>query len=356
MIKKIIIILMLALLNACPVIAYEIVWERTSGPYGGYIEPYVENNISWLNYKKIIATYESGNLVVYRTTQGRGVAKSVDGGITWSMMSGDPNDSSNDGLVHKTTSTLCFDPSDSSRIFAGTVGMLYMTEDAGVNWSAIGNTLSNKTVYSIAVDGNKIFAVFFGDLYRLDLDDVSPTWESIDSSFAFSTRTITHDPINQRLYAVCHSPAFYVSTNEGDSWSLKWSKPSAQTSGYFVEMIKYPSSTEIYVEDGKNVVRSIDGGETWIDDLKYSDYRYNLAINPGNPDFAFSFYGTDYTKLKRTTDHGASWAIKNSGLPTITSGGPRYTAELIVPNPDYPGSPSVFVVSSNGLYLINSIN
>ncbi len=366
--KKIILITLTILLitvclTVCPVYAYDINWQKTHGPYGGWLEPMLMQNFY---AKRIIATFDatsfSGNdfvlnkLILYSGTNGRGVAKSTDGGEHWIMM-----DPSLGGIAEKQVTILGFSPTDSATLFAGTYnGGLWMSTDSGSSWSQIDGTQGKRILdISVSVDNPSIIYTvlaqvtkFTGLPYKIDLS--VPTCEVLPLPGNMTIQSIRYDSYHDKLYATTKGgyPTWYLriysTTDDGATW-INEKAMSGQVSMRILEIFTPPPTSEVYVGRGPSAVYvSIDnaGAGGWIDSPGYDGHGEFLALNLDDQNFAFTIYNN---VVYRTTNHGSNWQIKNSGLPPVTDYGPLFSIRYILPNPKG-GPPAIFLHSSNGIY------
>ncbi|GAM11402.1 BNR/Asp-box repeat protein [Geobacter sp. OR-1] len=108
-------------------------------------------------------------------TSGRGIFKSINGGLSWSPV--------NNGLFTQAINTLAISPNyaDDQTIYAGTNnGGVFRSTDGGASWNIVnGGVSSNDTVTSLAISPNytidrTVFAgTMFGGIYKLT--SIAPT-------------------------------------------------------------------------------------------------------------------------------------------------------------------------------------
>jgi len=180
--------------------------------------------------------------VIYVGAAGGGVWKSADGGTTWTALT--------DSQSTLNTGALAIAPSNSSIIYAGTgdgtgstqsfygKGVLKST-DAGITWTLLGNSVFNRhNIAKVIVDptnANTVYvAVPGGGMNGLSgstgiwkSTDGGTTWANTTSSIDTNGRwaDVAMDPSNsQRLIATLAQTTakngLYVSTNGGGAWTL----------------------------------------------------------------------------------------------------------------------------------------
>jgi hypothetical protein len=97
------------------------------------------------------------------TGSGVGIAKSTDGGTTWSMIT--------DGLNMPIVYSMAIDPSNSQVVLAGTAGGVYKSADGGATWAHKGTG-----TYSVAFDTNHAGYVYATDTQLWKSTDDGETW------------------------------------------------------------------------------------------------------------------------------------------------------------------------------------
>jgi hypothetical protein len=152
-------------------------------------------------------------------TQGAGVFKSTDGGVTWSA--------ANSGLpANAIVQALAIDPSTPTTLYAGTgwndVGGVFKSTDGGGTWSAA-DTGPSAAVYSLAIDPSTprtLYAgTFGGGVFKST--DSGITWSAANTGLiAASVLVLAIDPgSSSTLYAGTDGDGVFKSTNSGGTWS-----------------------------------------------------------------------------------------------------------------------------------------
>jgi photosystem II stability/assembly factor-like uncharacterized protein len=190
---------------------------------------------------------------------------------------------------------IAFDPLNPDRAYCGTFGDgLWKTEDGGHTWNSVGKGLiSSSYVMSVSVspldrennNDNKFSKVYAGTepsaLYISD--DGGNSWEKIDAlnnlpsstSWSFPPRPWTHH--------------------------VRWIEPDANNPDYVF----------VAIEAGA-LVKSFDGGRTWIDRVKHGPYdSHTLYTHPKAPKRLYSSAGDGYFE---SFDYGESWNTPTEGL------------------------------------------
>lgn len=215
---------------------------------------------------------------MFAGTWGPGIFKSTDGGKTWSPVNvGFPSTITTGGFSGLPVSTLVFDPTNSSVVYAGFFdgGGVYKTVDGGRNWTAQNSGLSTNalSVFSIAIDPGTPQTIYVGTL----------------------------------------GPGAYKSTTGGQSWTAL--QPLGQ-SGYSAFVALDPkTSTTVYVVGAFGLSKSTNGGQNFSilpPPGEFGTNFYSLAIDPANTTILYA--GTYSAGIFKSADGGQTWTTINSGL------------------------------------------
>ncbi|MCB0282434.1 MAG: T9SS type A sorting domain-containing protein [Calditrichaeota bacterium] len=140
-------------------------------------------------------------------------------------------DETNDGqpLDGNIITSLQVSPYDKNTVFAATapvnnIGGLYLTQNAGVSWTKLSNSLPDNLIMDIAFDSkdpNTVYLVYdgfeSGHVFRSN--DLGNTWEDITANLPdIPTLTILVDPLNNNFLYVGNELGVYVSENKGAEW------------------------------------------------------------------------------------------------------------------------------------------
>ncbi len=252
-----------------------------------------------------------------------------DGGLWSSRNNGDTTVAHNDGLATRQFYTIALDQVNTNRMLAGSQDNgTSMRRGQSSTWSDVFggdgfdcaiNPLTPSTIY-VSFQLGFIFRARNGD-------EPNPEWFSIRPPFSnesppFAT-LLKMDPNDSRiLYSASHR--VFKTTDEGISWIAL---PTTTTDGS-----EWPTDTPLtdialtksnpavlMATNAINVFRSADGGLTWTD-ASTGHLTYDLEIDPRDASRAYacvlaSEEGTLRPRVYRTTDGGASWEIRDSGLP-----------------------------------------
>ncbi len=171
---------------------------------------------------------------------GEGVLKSTDGGNSWNKI--------NSGLKDLYVGTLRMDPKDNMTLFAGT-----------------GNNAC-----SILEEGNENN---FVGLYKTT--DGGNNWKRVINDYQISAVNIS--PNNSNIVYAAGNSGFFASTNAGETFSKLVKDdigygfgPDGIDAGFPIDLVVDPSDDlTVYINNyGGGVIKSIDGGKTWLDSSK----------------------------------------------------------------------------------------
>jgi photosystem II stability/assembly factor-like uncharacterized protein len=251
------------------------------------------------------------------------------------------------------------------RLFCGSDGGIYKSNNSANTWADISKGLSISQIYRIAVDpsdanriicgaqdngmNNLIGGVYnqwFGaDGFEGFVDPVTPTTiygeyqnggllKSTDNgqsvnfirpSGAGNGSWLTPylmDPTDHlTLYAGFAD--IWKSTDAGSSW-INLTGGLVRGSDYTQLIAVAPSNNQyVYAIKGGAFIRSHDGGKTWTDKATSQTYRSavsNFAVNPDNPNevwITIPGYSTD-EKVFKTLNGGDTWTNISGTLPNVS--------------------------------------
>ena len=114
----------------------------------------VNNGLTNLDVSSL-AIDPTNTQIIYAGTDGGGVFKSTDGGVSWAQM--------NTGLTNNKLYSLAIDPTNSQTIYAGIVGSgVLKSTNGGTNWSQMNTGLTTGNVQSLAIDPTNTQIIYAG--------------------------------------------------------------------------------------------------------------------------------------------------------------------------------------------------
>jgi photosystem II stability/assembly factor-like uncharacterized protein len=268
-------------------------WRTLSNVVGGGAQDnatnYTTSGLTWLPVWKNDGGWfvidPTDPRVMYAEGQNAYLAKSTDGGASWtSVTSGISGTTNWEGI-------LTMDPNDHLRLYYGTNRVLRTLDGCATAWTAVSQTLSGE-VSAIAVapsDSNRVYAATtVGSVYRTDDGGTTTTWTD-------KTGTLPGKPISSIWVDPASADQLLVSVGGLLSTGFPGGGGGASP---------------------QSVFQSTDGGTTWSDvsgDLPVISANAVLA----DPSSASMFYVATDGGVYRTTDGGAHWLPFDNGIPNV---------------------------------------
>jgi photosystem II stability/assembly factor-like uncharacterized protein len=263
-----------------------------------------------------------------RTSGGRFLSKSIDGGATWF-------DISPPGLSEWGVMEVCISPANHEVVYAATVNDgVYKSTDGGANWAPANDSLESYMCASLAADqitGALYLGLYMDGIYKST--DGGGSWRRISQNLLasyFGGLALTHD-----------SPptAFAVGTlgcfrqpREGTDWERLvtgipiWNKPGAiEIDRDIASSIYVCSFSPFYPPPAPcGLYLSTDSGANWTfrnNGLPADQVFDDLAISYGHDGGRRIFLGAGFEALPSSgiyysDDFGGNWDRCVAGLPT----------------------------------------
>lgn len=173
---------------------------------------------TWMNglgtFAWSLALSPTDSDLLYAGTMASGLFRSTDGGVSWSAPGA--------GLPDRHIRSLAVDPAHPSTLYAGTrFRSVYRSSSGGSVWNAANGHLRTASVYALEIDPLRTATLFAGT--RLGLfrsDDSGKRWIKRDQGIADPwIEGVAFDPRNTGVaWAVTHDGAVYRTSSQGDSW------------------------------------------------------------------------------------------------------------------------------------------
>jgi photosystem II stability/assembly factor-like uncharacterized protein len=199
--------------------------------------------------------------VLYAAGHDMFVIKSVDGGITWSLIDkGLPN-----GDVH----TIAVAANDPNTLYAWVVGAgLFRSKNGGESWQRVDDGPPNSNVLALAfvniptgMGGIYLYAGTADGLYRSP--DCFCGWNKVTSFFdSKSVYALAVDPTDPKVIFASTKDGLYRSKDGGASWQKLGNGPGVQ-----IAALTFDSTdpTTIYAASITGLVyRGTDSGNSWV--------------------------------------------------------------------------------------------
>ena len=272
--------------------------------------------------------------ILYVGTFGRGVYKSLDGGLNWQA--------ANNGLENWTIQSLTIRSSD-GMLFAGTYGSgIYRSSDGGLNWQPVNSPadgiLEKLIVYDIEIAPSQPATVFLsgrtqGECYSADCElfgylykstDNGLTWARVwDSQLMFTNGDYSYDievdPTSEQIvYFTAHRNGVYKSVNGGSTWLAKQAAPLDLKARKLLIVTSLPNTVYNSTYETARVYKSTTGGDEWaVDNAQLPSPLYGFALSRDTQNPMDLYLGTGDRGVYKSSmplDQPASW--QPWGLPS----------------------------------------
>ncbi len=244
-------------------------WEQTSGPKGAHVT--------------VILPHQNGTL--YLGTNGNGIFKSTDSGLSWVDISIEQYG------VQATCMTF-----DNQYVYIGTNYYgVFRTSDEGLNWEQTAPVNYNY-ISSLFAVGGRIYAGSNSHLYVST--DFGNNWTQLSLNFD--------------VYTMVYKSGFLIAgsnniISRSSDFGNSWEQSAASFQGLvYPEIITY--GNDLYAVGRSALYRSSDNAQTWIQiNLPPSDYKNSITFSNNN-----LFLASD-NGLFKSSDFGNSWTAVNLG-------------------------------------------
>ena len=291
--------------------------------------------------------------VVYAGTEGAGVYKSIDGGISWQP--------AQNGMGGADIYNLVIDPKQPDTLYASVyAGGLYKTTDGGANWFScspeFSYTLGDRSIIVIDPSDHQHLYYALGSLF--ESKDGGKTWLSVTSEGTCPNLigALLLDPADQSIYESvlrgnwdCTTGIYRLDEN-GGIWRLVGLKNVDQITGLYMgtnlkghELLIANDADQVYVSSDQwktsktqatscntmavdpettttfycaktngGLAKSTDGGSSWtsLQQLKGETFTAISVLAGGSPRLV-----AGGTKVAISADQGTSWNNYDNGLP-----------------------------------------
>ena len=258
--------------------------------------------------------------ILYASTFGAGVFKTVDGGATWVA--------SSKGLSTSFVTSIIVDPVTPSTLYAsGHIG-IYKSLDAGANWTqlhaadgvaVILDPSSPATLYAATDAGVNGFGV-------LRSVNAGVTWTPVNQGLPATTvgmTAIAVDPVAPSvLYAAFQDRTVYVTTDAG----AHWSSITVPSSGQDIVGLAVDSHSVVFLGASFSSWSSATHGATWTSQPGFGGFEH---VDPRTP---FAVYAGGIGPTFKTVDGGTNWTPLNvndvSAIAAHPNGGAAFAGTL----------------------------
>ncbi len=229
-----------------------------------------------------------------------GVLKSTDGGATWNAKL--------IGMGRRTIRDLLINPQDPEMIYAS-ADTVYKSTNGGAAWT--GSGLKNPYIRSLAIDPQNPEIIYAGTTEGLfksysGCSGFGPAGLNYSSTYVNALAINPQSPAT--VYAGTTS-AIYKSTDGGASWTYRYIGSTVNSL-----LIDAQTPETLYAgTSSKGVLKSIDGGDNWIEANNGLTNLSTcaLAMYRQNPQI---LYAVARSSVFKSIDGGASWIMTSDGL------------------------------------------
>ncbi len=280
-----------------------------------------------------IAVDPTNSNIVYAAWYG--VAKSTDGGTSWTGFGG----------PSAYIKSIVIDPVTPTTLYGGSNGNgVYKSTNSGSTWDLAASGLTNKSVTILVLDPASHLTLYAatsgGGVFKST--DGAGTWNAANTGLGnLSVQGLTMDFGTGKLYAGTQS-GVYMSSNGGASWS------AAGLAGQNLATIIADPYGAVYAANGSGGLwKSSDGGTTWPSISAGLPGTRVYAIAPNPTTSGALHVGTTNGGVYSTTDSGTTWAAQNTGLGSHLKIN-EVTVDPVAPSHLYAGSTDGIYKSTDG--------
>jgi len=269
---------------------------------------------------------------VYAGTS-RGVARSSNGGLTWSTAISASATSAGlaPAIAVGSVRSLVIDPVGATNLYAGTAQGVFKSSDAGLNWWLISASLiGDPSPFKLAIDPVDPAIIYGGGNAGVYVSTNGATnWSTVNSGLGnLSVRALAIPPSPPAMLYAATAGGVYRSQNRGGNWLAA----NTGLTNLSVQAIAIDPVTPatVYAGTAGGVFKSVNAATNWAAvnaGLSVTNVTA-LAIDPLTPT---TIYAGTTNGLFKSTDAGASWNPITNGFSV-----PQILA--VVPNPQSPSN------------------
>lgn len=244
--------------------------------------------------------------IVYVASYIGGIFKSTDGGKTWISSSFGYSGAETRGIAIK---------NDNRTIFTTARTGIFLSEDKGINWKPIG-------LGDIRLDELVPLAINPSNENKILVGGTDGIFLSIDSGMVW--KKVFNNQQNTEPSSNLHPNL--------DFKDIEWSKSNKEIA-YAAPVRGLVASGEL--NEGVGVLKSTDGGMTWINKqngIPATKNTHSIAIDPTNENIVYA--ATVDSGIVKTVDGGENWVSINNGLENAMIS--EFTFSSIAINPTDP--------------------
>lgn len=234
---------------------------------------------------------------------------------------------------------IAFSGTNTNLLYAGSPGGgIWKSNDGGNTWTAKGDYLPNLGVSDIAIDPNNNNNVYLvtGD-WDGGANRCIGVYKSTDGGDSWNVTGLdytltTNESISKILISPSDSNTLFVTARNNIKKStdggVTWTNVYTQTSGYFNDIVyKKGSNTIMYATDrnGKFYI-STDNGDTWSVAATVATGRLDLALTDNDTNLILTLDRNGV--VRKSTNQGSTWTTVSTISSFSSQGGYNMTIEI----------------------------
>ena len=238
----------------------------------------------------------------------QGLLSSVDGGLTWQLVTGLPTAGYGYGAATSGNTVYAFRFDSGDRSNDSTV---YFSTDNGVTWTQK-TKLPFSVIYTMTVEGPTVFFGLPAGVVRMDTSGESFAFKNKGLRAAATFGNIV--TVGNRIFLPTWGDGVWSTTDGGASWQQK--KNGLPLAAFVGSLGAAGNTLYAALEQPLGFYRSTDFGENWtkvsniLSADNFNDFTETMVINDGK-----IYLCTGTSGVKVSTDNGATFQAFGSGIP-----------------------------------------
>lgn len=244
------------------------------------------------------------------------------------------------------TNVVVADPTAPGTVYAGTQGSgVYKSTNSGVTWFQVNTGLNDLYIYDLIIDpgnGQNLYAATYNGVYRTT--NGGSAW-TLPVTLYGVNKIVVAPSSPSTMYAATYS-GFYRSTDSGTSWTSTGT-PGDSITSLAVDPL---SPATVYAGTISGVQKSFDGGTTWnaINNGLVNSTGSTPGVNHLLITSSTTIYAATSSGLFKSTTGGSSWITANSGLGNFPySKGYFFSETAVYALTALPSNPQVLYAASS---------
>ena len=265
-----------------------------------------------------IAIHPTNSQRMFIATMENFIFQTTDGGAEWSLIESTPDPEGR--LEARNVRVVKIHPFGPDTIFIATVRGAYKSTDGGEGWTLLPIGIDHGPDWPVGewdrfeISGTNPPVLFVGNgmsgaLFRST--DSGESWLPINGPS--SMKVVKADPVSPNIVYIAAGARLWKSSDSGATWQF-----ISQIGGLNTDIEVDPVDPEIiYIARWATdaLIKSTDGGESWIDITPSGlsdNWLKNVEVAP--LDHNTIIVCSSYDRVMRSTDGGANWEEANQGI------------------------------------------